>query len=91
VEAAYRALEPGGQLVICEEFRTPDRLAVQFFWSYFLIGVDSCVSRLREVSFYTALLEQTGFEKVEILSGEWELVVAVKPAALGGVAAATDR
>ncbi|NUT32876.1 MAG: methyltransferase [Hamadaea sp.] len=80
VEKAYQALEPGGQLLICEEFRTPDRLAMQFFWSYFLIGVDSCVSRLREVAFYTELLEATGFEKVEVLPAGWELVVAVKPA-----------
>jgi len=80
VESAYEALEPGGQLLICEEFRTPDRLAVQFFWSYFLIGVDTCVSRLREVTFYTTLLVETGFEKVEVLPAGWELVVATKPA-----------
>ncbi|MFE0593664.1 methyltransferase [Micromonospora echinospora] len=79
VEKAYAALPPGGMLLICEEFRTPDRLAMQFFWSYFLIGVDSCVSRLREVEFYTSLLSETGFEKIEVLPGGWELVVAHKP------------
>lgn len=80
VESAYQALEPGGQLLICEEFRTADRLAMQFFWSYFLIGVDTCVSRLREVSYYTRLLEKTGFGDVEVLPAGWELVVATKPA-----------
>jgi SAM-dependent methyltransferase len=79
VEEAYAALEPGGLLLICEEFRTPDRLAMQFFWSYFLIGVDSCVSRLRDVVFYTKLLAETGFERVAVLPGTWELVIAYKP------------
>ncbi|MEU4383100.1 methyltransferase [Micromonospora echinofusca] len=80
VEKAYAALEPGGMLLICEEFRTPDRLAMQFFWSYFLIGVDTCVSRLREVEFYTGLLKEVGFERVTVLPGGWELVCAYKPA-----------
>ncbi|WDZ83369.1 methyltransferase [Micromonospora cathayae] len=80
VEKAYAALPPGGQLLICEEFRTPDRLAMQFFWSYFLIGVDTCVSRLREVSYYTGLLTGIGFERIEVLPGGWELVTARKPA-----------
>ncbi|WFE66048.1 methyltransferase [Micromonospora sp. WMMD714] len=79
VEQAYAALEPGGLLLIGEEFRTPDRLAVQFFWSYFLIGVDSCVSRLREVEFYTGLLAEVGFTRVAVLPGGWELVTAYKP------------
>jgi SAM-dependent methyltransferase len=79
VERAYEALDPGGTLLICEEFRTPDRLAMQFFWSYFLIGVDSSVSRLREVEFYTGLLAKVGFERVAVLPGAWELVVARKP------------
>ncbi|MER7165339.1 methyltransferase [Micromonospora sp. NPDC000207] len=79
VEQAYAALEPGGLLLICEEFRTPDRLAAQFFWSYFLIGVDSCVSRLREVGFYTDLLTRVGFERVEVLPAGWELICAYKP------------
>ncbi|MEU1756688.1 methyltransferase [Micromonospora matsumotoense] len=79
VEQAYAALEPGGLLLIGEEFRTPDRLAVQFFWSYFLIGVDSCVSRLREVEFYTGLLAEVGFTRVAVLPGGWELITAYKP------------
>lgn len=29
------ALAPGARIVICEKFRTPDRLAVQLFWTYF--------------------------------------------------------
>ncbi|MFJ6197527.1 methyltransferase [Micromonospora sp. NPDC092111] len=83
VEQAYAALEPGGLLLICEEFRTPDRLAMQFFWSYFLIGVDSCVSRLREVEYYTGLLKEVGFERVAVLPGGWELVTAYKPGTAG--------
>ncbi|MFC8850260.1 MULTISPECIES: methyltransferase [unclassified Micromonospora] len=83
IEAAYRALEPGGLLLIGEEFRTPDRLAMQFFWSYFLIGVDTCVSRLREVEFYTGLLKEVGFERVAVLPGGWELVTAYKPETAG--------
>nr|WP_230416569.1 methyltransferase [Micromonospora tarapacensis] len=79
VEQAYAALPPGGLLLICEEFRTPDRLAMQFFWSYFLIGVDSSVSRLREVDFYTRLLTEVGFQHVAVLAGTWELVTAYKP------------
>lgn len=43
---AKQALAPGGRIIVCEEFRTRDRLAVQLFWTYFLIGVDGCVSRL---------------------------------------------
>ena len=49
---ARRALPPGGRIVISEEIRNAERLAVQFFWSHFLIGLDSCVSRLRDVAFY---------------------------------------
>lgn len=79
VESAYEALPAGGLLLICEEFRTPDRLAMQFFWSYFLIGVDSCVSRLRDTDFYTGLLEKVGFERVEVLPGGFELIIAHKP------------
>lgn len=79
VQQAYAALEPGGLILICEEFRTPDRLAMQFFWSYFLIGVDSSVSRLREVDFYTELLTEIGFQDVAVLAGTWELVTAYKP------------
>jgi len=80
---AYAALPPGGLVLVCEEFRTPDRLAMQFFWSYFLIGADSAVSRLRELTFYTEALAATGFTGVEVLPGPWELVVAHKPGPAG--------
>jgi demethylspheroidene O-methyltransferase len=79
VENAYQALPPHGLLLICEEFRTPERLAIQFFWSYLLIGVDSCTSRLREIEFYTDLLHQVGFQDTEILPGPFELITARKP------------
>jgi SAM-dependent methyltransferase/DNA-binding HxlR family transcriptional regulator len=79
VEKAYQALPTNGRLLICEEFRTPVRLAMQFFWSYFLIGVDNCFSRLREVSFYTNLLRQTGFHEIEVLPGRFEVITARKP------------
>jgi hypothetical protein len=76
---AYDALPPRGQILICEEFRTPERLAVQFFWSYFLIGLDQCVSRLREVDFYSKVLCDIGFVEVRCLPGPFDIVVAVKP------------
>jgi SAM-dependent methyltransferase len=77
--AAHRALPPGGQVLICEEFRTGERLAGQFFWSYFLIGVDSCASRLREIEHYQRVLRQTGFGRVEVLpGGPYELLTAVR-------------
>jgi demethylspheroidene O-methyltransferase len=81
VDSAYRALPPHGLLLISEEFRTPDRLAMQFFWSYFLIGVDSCVSRLREIGFYTDLLQDVGFREIEVLPGPFDLITARKRAA----------
>ncbi|HZI14218.1 MAG TPA: methyltransferase [Myxococcus sp.] len=80
LKAAWDALPPGGRVLICEEFRTPERLAAQFFWSYFLIGVDSCVSRLREVEHYLRVLEETGFTGASVLPGPFELVVATRPA-----------
>jgi SAM-dependent methyltransferase len=79
LRAAWDALPPGGRVLICEEFRTPERLAAQFFWSYFLIGVDSCVSRLREVEHYLRVLEETGFSGATVLPGPFELVVATRP------------
>ncbi|ADO75315.1 methyltransferase [Stigmatella aurantiaca] len=78
MKAAHAALPPGGRLLICEEFRTPERLAAQFFWSYFLMGVDSCVSRLREVQFYLKALTDLGFQQPEVLPGPFELVAATK-------------
>lgn len=77
--AAYEALPSGGRILICEEFRTPERLAAQFFWSYFLMGVDSCVSRLREVDFYERALTTQGFAQVRVHPGPFELITAVKP------------
>lgn len=74
---ARDALAPGGRIVICEEFRTPDRLAVQFFWTYFLTGVDACVSRLREVEWYTAALTHLGFKDIRVLRGGFDIVTAV--------------
>jgi SAM-dependent methyltransferase len=75
---ARDALAPGGRLIICEEFRDHDRLAVQFFWTYFLIGADACVSRLREVSWYTDALAALGFRDVVLLPGAFDLVVATR-------------
>ncbi|WP_434346369.1 methyltransferase [Myxococcus virescens] len=74
--AARDALPPGGRVLICEEFRTPERLAAQFFWSYFLMGVDTCVSRLREVEHYLRVLDETGFKDAEVLPGPFELILA---------------
>lgn len=79
MKAAYAALPSGGSILICEEFRTPERLTAQFFWSYFLMGVDSCVSRLREVEYYLEVLESLGFKEPKVLPGPFELVVATKP------------
>ena len=72
------SLAPGARIAICEEFRTPERLAAQFFWSWFLVGVDSCVSRLREASFYVDALERLGFVEIRILPGPMEIVTAVR-------------
>ncbi|MBC7973995.1 MAG: ArsR family transcriptional regulator, partial [Myxococcales bacterium] len=73
---AADALAPGGRIVICEELRTPDRLAVQLFWTYFLVGVDSCVSRLREVAWYTEALAALGFVEIAVLPGAFDVIVA---------------
>jgi hypothetical protein len=78
VVKAFDALEAGGAVVVCEEFRTPDRLALQFFWTYFLVGVDACVSRLREVGWYVEALREAGFDEPRVLPGAFELVVARK-------------
>ncbi|WP_280466351.1 methyltransferase [Nocardia brasiliensis] len=78
---AYRALAPGGRVLICEEFRDAERLARQFFWSYFLIGVDSCTSMLREATDYLDLLGEIGFQKAAVLPGPFDILVAIKPSA----------
>lgn len=76
---AAAALAPGKAIVVSEEFRTSDRLALQFFWTYFLVGADSCVSRLREAAWYEAALGDAGFGEVRVLGGgPFEIVVARK-------------
>jgi SAM-dependent methyltransferase len=79
MKAAYAALPSGGRIFICEEFRTPERLTAQFFWSYFLMGVDNCVSRLREVEYYLEVFDYLGFKDAKVLPGPFELIVATKP------------
>jgi hypothetical protein len=81
LRAAADALAPGARIVICEEFRTPDRLAVQLFWTYFLVGVDGCVSRLREVAWYTAALGALGFVDLAVIPGAFDVIVATRGAA----------
>jgi ubiquinone/menaquinone biosynthesis C-methylase UbiE len=78
LEKAKHALPPGGRVVVCEEFRTPDRLAVQFFWTYFLIGADACTSRLREVEWYTEALATLGFDDIRVIPGDFDVVVATR-------------
>lgn len=75
---AHAALPSGGRVVICEEFRTERRLTRQFFWSYFLMGVDGCHSRLYSVDHYRDMLAEAGFSDVEVLPGPFEIVTAVK-------------
>jgi demethylspheroidene O-methyltransferase len=76
--AARDALVPGGRIVICEEFRSHDRLAVQLFWTYFLIGADACVSRLRETEWYTDALRMLGFQDIRVITGPFDVVVATR-------------
>ena len=78
LEKAKAALPPGGRLAICEEFRNQDRLAVQFFWTYFLIGVDACTSRLREASWYTEALAELGFADIRVIPGPFDVIVATR-------------
>ncbi|GAB3744528.1 methyltransferase [Microlunatus parietis] len=74
----FQALAAGGTIMISEEFRTAERLAQQFFWSYFLIGVDSCSSMLRELDEYAELLGRVGFSDIVVLPGPVEILVATK-------------
>ncbi len=76
VGKARDALAPGATLAVSEEFRTVDRLAVQFFWTYFLLGVDPCVSRLREIEWYERTLLESGFDHPRRLPGAFEIVIA---------------
>lgn len=73
-----RRARAGRPAVICEEFRDHDRLAVQCFWTYFLIGVDACVSRLREVSWYQDVLAVLGFRDITVLPGAFDLIVTTR-------------
>lgn len=75
---ARAALPPGGRVLVCEEFRTPERLAAQFFWSYFLIGVDGCTSMLRTTDHYTRTLAALGFTDIAVLAGPFDVVVGVR-------------
>jgi len=58
--------------------RTHDRLAIQFFWTYFLIGVDACTSRLREAAWYTEALAELGFIDIRVIPGPFDVVVATR-------------
>jgi demethylspheroidene O-methyltransferase len=71
-ELLAKAAARAERILICEELRTPSRLAVQTFWSYFLIGVDSCVSRLREWARYEGWLDELGFE-TELHPGTFDI------------------
>ncbi len=75
---AHAALPAGGRVVVCEELRTAERLAVQFFWTYFLVGVDACVSRLREAAFYERAFGALGFRGTELLPGPFDVLVATR-------------
>lgn len=78
LEKAREALPPGGRIAICEELRTRDRLAVQFFWTWFLIGVDGCTSRLRETSWYTEALAALGFADIRVIPGAFDVILATR-------------
>ena len=80
LKKAKDALPPGGRIAICDEFRNRDRLAVQFFWTYFLIGVDACTSRLREAAWYTEALAELGFTDIQVIPGPFDVVVSRAPA-----------
>ncbi|MEL6760573.1 MAG: methyltransferase, partial [Myxococcota bacterium] len=76
---AFDSLKADGVILIAEEFRNPERLAAQFFWTYFLTGVDSCVSRLREVEFYLGALDRQGFRELScVAGGPYEIVLGFR-------------
>lgn len=79
VTKAFDALPSGGTIFVCEEFRNAERLAVQFFWTYFLVGFDTCVSRLREREWYEEAFTRAGFTDVAFRPGGFEVVFARKP------------
>jgi demethylspheroidene O-methyltransferase len=76
---AHRALPPGGRILICEELRDSERLAAQFFWSYFLIGLDGCASRLRPHGWYLAALTEAGFVEPTLLDAPFPVIAALRP------------
>ncbi|MBO6937353.1 MAG: ArsR family transcriptional regulator [Deltaproteobacteria bacterium] len=76
-ELLRKAASRTDRIIVCEEFRTPSRLALQTFWSYFLIGVDGCVSRLREWKRYEAWLDELGFES-ELHPGAFDIGSATR-------------
>jgi hypothetical protein len=78
VQKAKKVLPRGGRLLISEELRTPERLAIQFFWSYFLVGVDSCTSRLRDATDYRRLLSDEGFSDIRHVAGPFDVLVATR-------------
>jgi len=49
-------------------------------WSlaYFLVGVDGCTSRLREVKWYTEALGALGFVDIRVIPGPFDVVVATR-------------
>lgn len=53
-------------------------LALQFFWTWFLLGADACTSRLREVDWYTEALATLGFTDIRVIPGPFDLVVATR-------------
>jgi hypothetical protein len=79
VKKAFDALRPGGRIVISEEMRNGERLAIQFFWSYFLVGLDNCVSRLREATYYVESLTRAGFVDCQVIPGSFDVIVATRP------------
>jgi hypothetical protein len=68
---------PAGRIVVCEEFRTRYRFAIQFFWPYFLTG-DACTSRLREVEWYTEALAGLGYVDTRVIPGPFDVLVATR-------------
>jgi SAM-dependent methyltransferase/DNA-binding HxlR family transcriptional regulator len=76
---AFDAVRPGGRIVVSEEMRNGERLAIQFFWSYFLVGLDNCVSRLREATYYVEILTRAGFVDCQVIPGPFDVIVATRP------------
>ena len=72
---AFDALGPGGRVVVCEESRAP---VWEFYWSYFLIGVDRA-GLLRDTDTYRRMLTASGFAGVEVLPGPFDVIAARRP------------